>query len=202
MTVDKFDLSKITIERHILADEEINPEEYKRYRITESGISPRALPGQTRALVINDSHEHREDGHITEDAQIRTKMVLKRLRKLEGTKAEIKPPTTYGPENAEVMFVGWGTTYGSIREAVDILNGDGMNVSMMHLSEIWPFPAEAVSDILKKAQKIFAVEGNATAQLAHLIRAETGVEISGKILKFDGRPFSPGYIVRAVKEEG
>ncbi|MFQ6039457.1 MAG: 2-oxoacid:acceptor oxidoreductase subunit alpha [Candidatus Poribacteria bacterium] len=202
MTVDKFDLDKVTIERHLLADEEINPAEYKRYKITSSGVSPRALPGQTGALVINDSHEHKENGHITEDAQIRTEMVLKRLRKLEGAKAEIKPPTTYGPEKSEVMLVDWGTTYGSMREAADILNADGMNVSMMHFSEIWPFPAEAVSNILKKAKKIFAVEGNATAQLAHLIRAETGIEISGKILKFDGRPFSPGYIVRAVKEEG
>ena len=213
MTVDKFDLSKVTIERHffcfllkdsrqktsqLLADEEVNPEEYKRYKITESGVSPRVLPAQTKALVINDSHEHLEDGHITEDPKIRTEMVLKRLRKLEGAKADLKPPTVYGPEDAEVILVGWGSTYGAIREAVDILNEDGMNVSMMHFSEIWPFPAEAVSDILSKAKKSFVVEGNATAQLAHLIRAETGIAVDGKILKFDGRPFSPGYIVRRV----
>ncbi len=201
MTVDKFDLSKVTIERHLLADEEVNPEEYKRYKITESGVSPRVLPGQTRTLVINDSHEHSEDGHITEYPKIRTEMVLKRLRKLEGAKADLKPPTIYGPEDAEVILVGWGSTYGAIREAVDILNEDGINVSMMHLSEIWPFPAEAVSDILLKAKKSFVVEGNATAQLAHLIRAETGIAVDGKILKFDGRPFSPGYIVRAVKDK-
>jgi 2-oxoglutarate ferredoxin oxidoreductase subunit alpha len=201
MTVDKFDLSKVTIERHLLDDEEVNPEEYKRYKLTESGVSPRALPGQNGALVINDSHEHQEDGHITEDAQIRTEMVLKRLRKLDGAKSEMNPPTVYGPEDAEIILSGWGSSYGAIREAVDILNQDGMNVAMMHLSEIWPFPAEAVCDILTKAEKIFTIEGNATAQLAHLIRAETGIEITNKVLKFDGRPFSPGYIVRAIKEE-
>jgi len=198
MTVDKFDLSCITIERHLLADEEINPEEYKRYKMTESGVSPRALPSQTRALVINDSHEHKEDGHITEDPNIRTEMVLKRLRKLEGAKAELKPPTIYGTEDAEVILVGWGSTYGAIREAVDILSGDGMSVAMVCLNAIWPFPANAVSNILSKAKKSFVVEGNATAQLAHLISAETNIKVTGKILKFDGRPFSPGYIVRRV----
>ncbi|MBC8228141.1 2-oxoacid:acceptor oxidoreductase subunit alpha, partial [bacterium] len=151
-----------------------------------------------------------EDGHITEDPKIRTEMVLKRLRKLESAKAEMKPPNVYGSEDADVILVGWGATYGVIREAVDILNGDGpalersegMNAAMMHLSEIWPFPVEAVANILSKAKKTFTIEGNANAQLAHLIRAETGITITGKVLKFDGRPFSPGYIVRAIKKEG
>jgi len=220
MTADKFDLSKVTIERHLLADEEVNPAEYKRYKITESGVSPRILPSQTETLVINDSHEHLEDGHITEDPKIRTEMVLKRLRKLKSAKTEMKPPNVYGAENADVILVGWGATYGVIREAVDILNEDGpalersegMNAAMMHLSEIWPFPAEAVANILSKAKKnfpltkggrgLFTIEGNANAQLAHLIRAETGITISGKVLKFDGRPFSPVYIIRAMRVLG
>ena len=201
VTVDKFDLTQITIERHLLKDDEVNPAEYKRYKITESGVSPRALPGQNKALVINDSHEHLEDGHVTEDPNIRTEMVLKRLRKLEGAKADLKPPTTYGSDKPEVILAGWGSTYGAIREAVGILNEDGLAVAMMHLSDIWPFPANDVANILQQAKRIIAVEGNATAQLAHLIRAETGLEVNGKILKFDGRPFSPGYIVRAVNEE-
>jgi len=202
MTVDKFDLSKVTIERHLLVDEEVNPEEYKRYKLTESGVSPRALPGKNKALVINDSHEHSEDGHMTEYPHIRTEMVLKRLRKLEGAKTDISPPTVYGAENAEVVFVCWGSTYGALREAVDIMNEDGMNVAMAHFSEIWPFPADPVSKTLSRAKKVIAVEGNATAQLARLIRVETGIAVNGKILKFDGRPFSPGYIVKAVKKEG
>jgi 2-oxoglutarate ferredoxin oxidoreductase subunit alpha len=97
--------------------------------------------------------------------------------------------------------MGWGSTCGAIKEAVDLANADGLKVNMVHFNEIWPFPSEAASDALRKAKKIIAVENNATAQLAHLLRAETGYQAAGKILKFDGRPFSPAYILSQLKQE-
>jgi 2-oxoglutarate ferredoxin oxidoreductase subunit alpha len=87
-----------------------------------------------------------------------------------------------------------------MQEAVDILRKEGASVNMLHLNEIWPFPAEAVADALSRAHNSYVIENNATGQLARLIRAETGKQVSGRILKFDGRPFTPAYIAEAVRK--
>ncbi len=201
-TVDPFDLSQVTIDRGLLfLEEENEPAEYKRHQVTQSGISPRAFPGLGRALVVTDCDEHDEAGHLTEDAAIRTAQVQKRLRKMFGLKQEIANPRLYGPKRAETTLIGWGSTYGAIHEAVDILYKEGDSVNMLHLNEVWPFPAEPVADALSTAGESYVIENNATGQLARLIRAETGREPSEKILKYDGRPFSPAYIVQAIKRE-
>lgn len=202
-TVEKFDLSKVKIDRgQILSEDEANKlTDYKRYQITESGISPRALPLQGKALVVADSDEHNEEGHIIEDAETRNKMMLKRLRKLNGLKSELDQPRFHKAAKADMTLVGWGSTYGSIKEAAAILQKDGLIANVLHLNELWPFPAEAVSSALHIAPKSYVIENNATGQLAHLIRRETGIKATGNILKFDGRPFSPEYIVNAIKKE-
>ena len=202
-TVERFDLTKVNIDRGLLfSAEEAGQSEYKRHKITQSGISPRAFPGLGEALVITDADEHDETGHLIEDAETRTVMVQKRLRKLSGLKKEINAPQLYGPKTAETTLVGWGSTFGAIQEAVDILNKEGASLNLLHLNELWPFPAEQVADVLGSTHHSYVIENNATGQLARLIRAETGKEVSGTILKFDGRPFTPAYIVRELKKEG
>lgn len=201
-TVDRFDLSQVKIERgQLLSDEEVSKlTEYKRHRITESGISPRALPMQGKVLVVTDSDEHNEEGHIIEDAETRRQMVSKRMRKLEGMRADITAPRLHEQPGAEATLVGWGSTYGAIREAASILRGDGVPVNVLQLNELWPFPAGAVREALGKARRCVVVENNATSQLSHLMQAETGIKASGSILKFDGRPFAPAYIAQQLKE--
>jgi 2-oxoglutarate ferredoxin oxidoreductase subunit alpha len=202
-TIDKFDLSKVSIDRGLLLTKEeiVKLGEYKRHQITPSGISPRALPLEENALVVTDSDEHDEEGHLIEDADIRTQMMLKRLRKLDALRDEIQRPRIYGPQKAEIALIGWGSTYGALKEAVDILQGDGLDVNLLHLNELWPFPFEAVTDALDGVRKSFVVENNATGQLARLIRAETGRKATGSILKFDGRPLTPTLIVSELKKE-
>ena len=202
-TVDLFDLSKVTIDRGLLfSDKEEEPSEYMRHRVTQSGISPRAFPGLSKALVVTDCDEHDEEGHLIEDAGERASQVQKRLRKLFSLKQEIGTPQRYGPRKADTTLIGWGSTYGAINEAVDILRKEGASVNMLHLNELWPFPAESVVDVLNTAHSSYVIENNATGQLARLIKAETGRDVSGKILKFDGRPFTPAYIAEAVRKEG
>lgn len=202
-TVDRFDLSQVTIERGLLFSAEPTGEsEYQRHKITRSGISPRAFPGQEGALVVTDADEHNETGHLIEDAETRTGMVQKRMRKLLSLKQEIAPPRLYGPGKAETLLIGWGGTYGAISEAVDQLNKEGVSVNLLQLNELWPFPARAVADALDNARSSYVIENNATGQLSQLIRQETGRKISGRILKYDGRPFTPAYIAREVKKEG
>ncbi|MFC1986928.1 2-oxoacid:acceptor oxidoreductase subunit alpha [Chloroflexota bacterium] len=203
-TVDKFDISKVTIDRGLLfSGEPAGRSKYKRHEITKSGISPRALPGQEGVLVATDSDAHDEEGHPIEDAETRTKMMQKRMQKLSGLKQEIAPPRLYGPEKAETTLIGWGSTYGAISEAMEILHKKhGGSINLLQLSEIWPFPAKTVTDALSSSRNSYVIENNATGQLAHLIRAETGRNVSGKILKYDGRPFTPAYIAQEVRKEG
>ncbi len=205
ITADRFDLSKVVIDRGVLfsGEQEGKPADYKRHRITESGISPRAFPLQQEGLlVVTDSDEHDEEGHIIEDAETRTRMMQKRMRKLVGLGKEIAPPRWYGPKTAEITLIGWGSTFGAIREAVDILRGEGASVNSLHFTELWPFPAEFVADALGSIRRSYVIENNYTGQLSHLIQAETGRKVGGKILKYDGRPFTPAYIAREVKKGG
>lgn len=199
-TVDKFDLSKVIIDRgELYSGDSVN---YRRHAITESGISPRAFPGMSEALVVTDSDEHDETGHLTEDAEIRNGQVLKRLRKIDSLDSNILKPWKYGNENPEILLIGWGSSYGAVREAVDILNEKGTDAGMINLNHLSPFPAEAVADAMNNASRNIVVEGNATGQLAKLIRTETGIKINEKILRFDGRPITPGYIIEKLEKEG
>jgi 2-oxoglutarate ferredoxin oxidoreductase subunit alpha len=202
-TVERFDLKQVKINRgKLLSDEEASKlTDYKRHEVTESGISPRGLPGQGKALVVTDSDEHDEAGHMIEDAETRNQQVLKRLRKNEGLKTEIGEPKFLKVPHAKYTLVGWGSTFGAIKESSDILNSEGVAVNVLHLNEIWPFPSEAVAAILNNGTKNIAIEGNATGQLAQLIRRETGLELNDSILKFDGRPLSPADIVDHFKKE-
>jgi 2-oxoglutarate ferredoxin oxidoreductase subunit alpha len=202
-TAERFDLPNVQIKRgQILSERDPSVlEHYRRYEITPSGVSPRAFPLQSTALVVADSDEHNEEGHLIEDAETRTAMMLKRQRKMEGLKKEISGPRTYGPSQADVTLIGWGSTLGALKETVDMAARDGLSVNLVHFSDIWPFPDEAATLALQGARRSIAVENNATAQFAHLLRAETGHKVSGSILRFDGRPFTPAYVLRQLKEE-
>ena len=200
--VETFDLSQVKIGRgQLLQDDNMKePAKYKRYQLTESGISPRAIPG-SKALVAADADEHGEDGHLIEDAETRSQQMTKRMRKMRALADEIAPPEVYPESKAEVTLVGWGSTWGAIREAVDILRNEGVDVNHMHLSEIWPFPAEAVSENFSDSSRIIVVENNASGQMAELIRSQTGFRETGSIRKFDGRPLTPKIIVDEFHRE-
>jgi 2-oxoglutarate/2-oxoacid ferredoxin oxidoreductase subunit alpha len=202
-TVPRFDLKQVRIERGaLLSDEEVSRlADYRRHQVVDSGISPRALPGQGKALVVTDSDEHDEAGHIIEDAATRIRMNEKRLRKLSGLQAEISAPLVKRMPKAELNLIGWGSSYGAIHEAVELLHEEGIAANHIHLSEIWPFPTEAVTRSLNNKAKSIVIESNATAQMAGLIRRETGIRVSGNILRYDGRPISPKYIIDNLKKE-
>ena len=202
-TVDRFDLNRVKIEHgQLLSDEEAdNMKDYKRHLVTKSGISPRALPGQGKTLVVTDSDEHDEAGHMIEDAATRAQQVQKRLRKLNGLRRDIARPELKTSPGAGVTLIGWGSTYGAVSEAAAMLKKDGRPVNTLHLSEIWPFPAEAVAAALGKSPKNIVIEGNATAQMAGLIKRETGKTVDAALTKFDGRPFSPPEIVSRLRKE-
>lgn len=200
---DALGFDGVKIDRgELLTDDDLDglEEPYRRYRITESGVSPRATPGHPKAVWVTTGNEHDEFGAITEEAELRTAQAEKRMRKMEGMSKEVRPPSLYGPEEASVTFVSWGSTYGPVREAVDRLNEEEpASANVFHFSALHPFPAEAAA-ALERAERTVAVEGNATGQLEKLIRARTGLSLGGSIRRYDGRPFSPEYIVAHLSE--
>lgn len=201
-TVDELDLGRISIDRgKIVSDDRIpSVKDYKRYAWHESGISPRILPGQSQAVLYADSDEHTEQGHITESGAVRNRMVEKRMRKLDGIRAEMNPPLIYPSQKADVLLLSWGSLYGATKEAVDLLNQDGVAAQMIQFSDIYPFTAAPFLEKIERKAKIFAVECNYSGQFADLFARESGLPIFHKILKYDGRPFSPREIVEKIKE--
>jgi 2-oxoglutarate ferredoxin oxidoreductase subunit alpha len=199
LDIDAFDFEAVEIDRgELLSEGELEAlgEPYLRFRVTESGVSPRAVPGHPKAVYVAAGNEHEESGAITEEPEMRTAQVEKRQGKLVGMAKEMSGPLRYGPPEAEVTFVSWGSTYGPLREAVDRLNaGQTGKANMLHFVDLWPFPAKAVTAALESARQVVSVEVNATAQLATLIRSQTGRQVDGTILKYDGRAFTPEDVV-------
>jgi len=196
--IEPFKIDGFKIERHL--DESTSPD-YKRFAFTPSGVSPRRIPGKTEGLVVVDSDEHTEDGHITEDLDIRVKMMDKRVtKKMVGVRKDIIPPKLYGKDSGDILLMGFGSTYGAVREAVDHINASGKQAAQLHFPQVWPFPADEVADITKRYKKVYMVENNGTGQLAWIMRAETGISVDGNVLKYDGRAFTVPYILNAIKE--
>src|SRR5205809_872558 len=183
-----------------------NDNAYLRYKNTESGISPRAVPGVPGHIHVAATAEDREDGTLISDEFTnptkRRMMVEKRARKMQNAAADIAPPKLVGPENAQVTLVGWGSTEGVIREAVEKLAGDeGVVANQLHIKWIVTFHAGEVTRILSRSKKVIIVENNYTGQFARYLRSETGFAAHGHIRKYDGEPFMPHHIVNAVKEQ-
>jgi 2-oxoglutarate/2-oxoacid ferredoxin oxidoreductase subunit alpha len=175
-------------------------ENYKRYEITEDGISPRGIPGYGDGLVVVDSDEHDEEGHITENLDLRSKMVEKRLyKKLKGIEEEVIPPELIGHSNYDILAIGWGSTYGAIKEALDNLKND--KIAFLYFKQVYPLHRETKS-YLEKANKTVIFENNAQAQFANLIKMETGFEIDEKSLKYNGMPFSVEEVTETLKDIG
>lgn len=202
-TVTPFDLDKVTIERH-LADEEIyrNGKEYKRYELTENGISPRLVPGKVEGTMVNsDSDEHDETGNITEASDVRINMVEKRAKKFELLKEELLEPDFMGEEDAEVLLLGWGSLHSQLSEAIDLLNADGeKKFGALVFGDIWPLPEKLLRAYQAKAKVLVNVEQNYTGQLADLISEVTGIRVDHSVLKYDGRPLSATEIKSKVLE--
>ena len=201
-TAEEFNVSGISTDRGLmLSNEKLEKtKEFKRYKFTETGVSPRAIPSQSGGIFTATGNEHDEKGYLSEDKTVRTMMMNKRFRKFEHIRREIPEPMLLGPKDAEVTIIGWGSTKGPIREAMRLLNRDGIKANFLHIVYINPFPKDFVSRILETSKKVVIVENNKTAQLASLIKEKTGQEIKEKILKYDGRQFFPIDIYQSVKE--
>jgi 2-oxoglutarate ferredoxin oxidoreductase subunit alpha len=176
--------------------------EFKRYAYAESGISPRSFPGDPGLIFVAGSDEHDEEGNLVSDVlagipahvETRARMMEKRMRKQEGALKEMAPPELWGPAEADLTIVGFGSSQGAMREAADRINSNGGTVNTLEFRDLFPMRAEETAEILRGASRTLCVEGNYTGQLARLIRAETGIAMDHHYRKYDGEPFYPGEI--------
>jgi 2-oxoglutarate ferredoxin oxidoreductase subunit alpha len=182
-----------------------SPAGFRRYALTENGVSPRSVPGQEglEFTAVSDEHDERGDtiSDVRADPVLRTRMMDKRLRKLRTAAAMLPPVRLEGPPEAELTLVCWGSTYPLLLHLMERLNeGKRERVNLLCLRSLWPFPWREVSDILYASRKTLAVEGSATAQLCRLIRQETGYYLPRRFLKYDGEPFYPGSTLLSIEE--
>ncbi len=204
-----FDESKLKIDRGKIA----TPEDMKKYAVdgmyrrfamtAETPVSARTIPGMRGGIFWMSGDEHDELGHIDESSANRVKMHDKRMRKLELARLEIPEKEQirfFGDANADYTIVSWGSPKGPILDALPKLKKDGISVNFLQIHLMWPFPVEPVTRILKKAKKIINIEMNYTAQLASLIRGQTGIQVHHNILKYNGRPMSETEIFDGVRE--
>ena len=205
-SVDPADINlQPNIERGELVTEPAENADYLRYEITKSGISPRALPGLKGHVHVVATDEHDQDGVLISDEftnpHKRRKMVEKRARKFRDLANSVVAPELEGEKDAEVTLVGWGSTYGVIKEAVQQLIHEGITANHVPIKWIVPFHGDVISDIVNNAKKTIVVENNYSGQFYRYMRSETGVSIDGHIRKYDGEPFMPHHIVEGVKEQ-
>ena len=179
-------------------------EPYLRYKNTETGISPRAVPGVPGHVHVAASDEHDEDGVLISDVYTdtvrRKKMADKRLRKMATVLEHLPAPVLEGPADAQVTLVGWGSTWGVILEAVERLNREGISANHLQIKFLAPFHVKEVTAILGASRHVVIVENNQSGQFARHLRAETGIAAHGHIRKYDGEPFEPKHIVAGVKD--
>lgn len=180
-------------------------DEYLRYKITDSGVSPRAIPGVPGFMHVVSSDEHDENGVLISDEYTnhakRRAMMEKRQRKVQGIEAMVPAPVLQGPADADVTLIGWGSTDGVIREARAMLAEQGITSNQLQIRWIVPLHGDAIVDILGKAKHTIIVENNFSGQFARYLRSETSFVPDGHIRKYDGEPFMPHHIVEAVREQ-
>ncbi len=203
-TVEGLDISKLIYDDSRLRRDRLSElSDYSRYEYTENGVSPMAVPGESPNLVVTDSDEHDEAGHMIEDGATRKRMMEKRLfRKLPKIREEISAPLVYGDEKAEIVVAGWGSTFGVMKEAVNHLSSS-KSVAMLHFSEVYPIPQAEGRDfggMMERAKKTICIESNATGQFARLLRSETGLTFDCMINRFDGRPFLVEELIAEIDE--
>jgi 2-oxoglutarate/2-oxoacid ferredoxin oxidoreductase subunit alpha len=201
-TIQPFDFSKISIDRYLTEAEELQEERYKRYKLTDSGVSPRIIPGKIPGKVMmSDSHEHNEYGHISEDIKIRNAMMQKRMKKLESLTPEIQEPDYFGADEPEILLIGWGSMQGPLRDTIEILGHENLSIGALVFGDLYPLPTKLLKEYTGIAKKLINVEQNFTGQLARLIRQETGIFMTGSILNYDGRQLDSYTICSRIKKE-
>lgn len=202
MSFKMLDEHPVKIERgELLNETDVAGKNYRRFEFTDSGISPRLPIGTPGVVFWYTGDEHSESGHITEESVMRTRMLEKRMIKLDTADREIpleEKVNFFGDAEAPAIIVSWGSPKGAILEAMDMLKMEGYITGFIQVRMPHPLPAEYMAKALGKASMKIAIEGNYSGQLAGIIREKTGIQMDNYILKWNGRPMSRDEVYNAI----
>jgi len=198
-----FDYSNVKIDRgEIVSEQDLEGKEYKRFRFTETGISPRAFLGTKNAISWHTGDEHNESGNINEEPFIRQAMMEKRMKKLDLIDKEVPldlKVNFFGDKDAEDIVVSWGSPKGAILESLNWLKDEGYNLAFVQVRMLNPFPSAYLKQILERKKSIIDIEDNITAQLGGVITQFTAIKPTHYILKYTGRPMMTTEVYQAIK---
>lgn len=189
-TVPAFDLSRVTIEPRLLWDPN-SGEKFARYKDTPSGVSPMSLPGMKGGQYVAEGLEHNAEGEPNYDLHWRTTNMEKRARKVQLARQEVERLQLYeqfGDDDADIGIIGWGSTIGPVKEAVERAQAEGIKVAVLYPKMLYPLPRDLITNFIAKRKAIIAPELNYVGQLARMIQAEFGREVIS-LRKFGGTPF-------------
>jgi len=202
-STEQFDQKKVKIERGKIM-RELPPlppmERWKRYELTADGVSPRALPGTPNGMHVASSYEHDEHGFSSESFVMRTKQVDKRASKLAAVLKEMSAPVVYGPKDAEVAIIGWGSMKLPALDALPLLEKEGLTVKFVHFTNLFPLDPKVAKRALRGSKVTVMIENSPSAQFAGVLKQYANIEMDFHILKYDGRPFFPEQIAEELEK--
>jgi 2-oxoglutarate ferredoxin oxidoreductase subunit alpha len=204
-TCKNFDPGRIAIDRGSIVKQITDKDKgaagnYLRFKLSDNPVSPRVVLGTKDAIFWNTGDEHTEEGHITEDPEMRVQMMDKRMDKLQVALKEIPnedKAIVYG--SGDIAIVSWGSTKGAILDTMEKLAVEGTEIKFIQVRLMSPFPSELIKTMLKGCKVVVDVEMNYTGQLGSLVRQHTGIEADYQIVKYNGRPMSLDEVYNAVK---
>ncbi|MFP4217227.1 MAG: 2-oxoacid:acceptor oxidoreductase subunit alpha [Salinarchaeum sp.] len=214
LPADFFDREPTTDPGNVMTEEDLAEAahdvsgKYERFDVNAETAVPRSVPGQSGGRFLATGNEHVPSGHITEDPEIRTAQMDRRMAKLDAVEDDLAEQSTglqrhVGPEDATYGIITWGTQQDTVFEAVERLTDQGVSVKGLGVSQLLPFPDEEMIAFLESVDEALVVEMNASGQFRGLIQRELGRfgDQLASLLKYDGEPFTPGEIVDGFEVE-
>lgn len=201
-SAERFDPGKVKIERGEIASrpKALKPlERFERYKLTRSGISPRAFPGTPNGMHVATSYEHREDSFSSENFEMRVSMVDKRAKKQKLLEKEIPLPKIYGKKDAPISIICWGSQMLPAVDALPMLEAKGIHANVVHFSYVYPLPKK-IRAALRSAKHTISIENNSTAQFTGMLREYLSFRPNVIALKYDGKQFFPEEVAKVVEE--
>jgi 2-oxoglutarate ferredoxin oxidoreductase subunit alpha len=191
LTVDPFKENLIPIERGLVTDQkELEAlQRTDRFKFTDNGVSKRWLPGTSPAYYYANSDEHTESGVLTEEGDAVNKMYSKRMKKIDTIKKEIPDPVIYGDANADISFIGWGSSKNAMLDAIKSCEEKGIKVNYLHYDYVWPLKEEPAKKFFENNKNVYLIEGNYEGQFGEIVEQKTKKQFKGRFLKYNGRAF-------------
>ncbi|WP_233096036.1 2-oxoacid:acceptor oxidoreductase subunit alpha [Alicyclobacillus sp. SO9] len=200
-TIMPIDAKRVAVNRgKVLTESDLEQlkENFQRYQFSSDGISPRAIPGTPGGVHVTSSNEHAESGYITEEPDIRTKIMEKRMRKIENATCQ-NPFYVSNPE-ADTMVVTMGSTRGAVEEAIRAMSSEGASLGQLNIQQLHPLPTDALRPYLAD-KKVIVVESNYEGQLLNWLKQHLPIhDRSYSIRQYDGNPFRVDTIASQLKE--